>query len=218
VENTTYNLHLGILKTLSQVFADILSIPSDTPQGTEAFPVVLEQVSTAEFDDLLYWVYKTQWTPPPHPERVLLNLLKLSQRWIIDAGTAYAARLGFRVYVILAKAKEAMEVERRKVAAVPPSVPAFPSWNVKCESHARCRSTWKDVWMKKIAKEILHPTQALQFEVGVLVELIERTEFPGMSTGCKEEMVGIIRDVGLYNTLVIDKAAEDIINYYKSLE
>lgn len=43
---------------------------------------------TRNFD--LNMSYYSRWTPPPHPEKAYINLLKLCQLWQIDEGTAFA--------------------------------------------------------------------------------------------------------------------------------
>jgi hypothetical protein len=60
VENTVYNVHRSILAQKSTVFKDMFALP-DTPhpQGSdETNPIILEDVTCQEFDDLLEWIYK----------------------------------------------------------------------------------------------------------------------------------------------------------------
>ncbi|KAG6822533.1 hypothetical protein H0H92_013504 [Tricholoma furcatifolium] len=62
VEGTLYKIHLGLLKSLSDTFFDIFTIPAaaDSTEGkTEEDPVILQSITRAEFDDFLHWVYKT---------------------------------------------------------------------------------------------------------------------------------------------------------------
>ncbi|KAF8880145.1 hypothetical protein BD779DRAFT_1423961, partial [Infundibulicybe gibba] len=59
-------------------------------EGTEDHPVILEQVTKQEFNDFLVWVYKINWAPPPYEEHVLVNTLKLAQRWQIEGATSFS--------------------------------------------------------------------------------------------------------------------------------
>jgi hypothetical protein len=59
-----YRIHLSILKQLSPVFRDILTIPAESTcgsntEGSESNPIVLPQVTEEEFDDFLLWIYRT---------------------------------------------------------------------------------------------------------------------------------------------------------------
>lgn len=125
--------------------------------------------------------------------------------------------VGFCPYTILAKAKEVMEMEQKKISAVPPSVPMFPAWNVDCNSHQRCRSVWRDVWVRTVWRELLHPTSPMRFDCQEIIDLVNKTEFPEMTQGCKEEMVGIIQDVGLQGSQIVDEAVEAIVSCFKGL-
>lgn len=63
-----YQLHLSMFTQLSTVFNDIFSIPEGPPgasqkevqgrQGTVANPIILEHITSLEFNDFLFWVYR----------------------------------------------------------------------------------------------------------------------------------------------------------------
>jgi len=115
------------------------------------------------------------WNPPPLPERLLTNILRLSNHWEITEGQEYAIlflgqqvlhpahrlevsrmyeievwvkpafealvrmelrhvsmedvnRIGFTMYVILAKAHKAIDNRRKLIAAVPPAMSFLESF------------------------------------------------------------------------------------------
>ena len=119
--------------------------------------------------------------------------------------------MGFRVYVILAKAKEAMERERKLTSAYPP--PMTESW--ECEKHDKCRTVWKEIWWKKVARQLLHPTKPLLFHE--TVGYISGIEHSGMTPSCKTMMLEKVTTSGFKDEMIVDGATEAVIMYHKSL-
>jgi hypothetical protein len=55
-------VHLGILKRFSPVFSEICGIPPTTGtniEGAEVYPIFPQDVTTEEFSNLLFWIYRT---------------------------------------------------------------------------------------------------------------------------------------------------------------
>ncbi|KAJ7023663.1 hypothetical protein C8F04DRAFT_876358, partial [Mycena alexandri] len=92
-----YKLHRSLLLKGSEVMAALFTIPdgkaSDDPnrEGTEHYPLYLEGITTEEFDDFLGgFLYRYRPIPEADKERIFMNLLKLSDKWIVEAGKTYA--------------------------------------------------------------------------------------------------------------------------------
>ncbi|KAJ7732234.1 hypothetical protein DFH07DRAFT_686055, partial [Mycena maculata] len=99
VERVIYHIHLTQLIRLSDVMNDIFGIPDGKlatdplREGSELYPLYLEGVEKQEWEDFLAWVYRAEFVPVKsdvHRERLYLSLLKLSARWEISSGVAYA--------------------------------------------------------------------------------------------------------------------------------
>jgi hypothetical protein len=62
VQNTLYKVHGGLLRQKSPTFKAMFSMPTGeiaTAEGlTAERPIFLEQITSEEFSDLLYWIYK----------------------------------------------------------------------------------------------------------------------------------------------------------------
>ncbi|KAH7919742.1 hypothetical protein BV22DRAFT_998470, partial [Leucogyrophana mollusca] len=164
-----YNIHRSMMIQKSKVFADMFTLPTENikdVQGThEENPIVLHgDITSVMFDDLLDWIYKIDWHPmitPSYPERFLVNILKLSTMWDIQSEN-HERMIGFKTYIILAKAKEFVEHERKLIASIPPPM-AFVQ-PLECQQHNDCRAAWRELWWKKVAKAMLHPTVPMLLE------------------------------------------------------
>jgi hypothetical protein len=110
--------------------------------------------------------------------------------------------INIRLYSIFAKAKEVIEMQRKLIAACPPSLPKdtqdFPTaW---CASHGTCAKVWADTWWKVVVRTLLHPLNPL--EVNTIVDFLKSIEHHGMSASCKEDMLRKLESDGSpFNTL-----------------
>ena len=133
---------------------------------------------------------------------------------LVNLGDADQQRLGQKVYSILAKARERLERERKLVAAMPPPMSIAESW--ECHSHDQCRTVWKDVWWRVIAREILHPTKPLAFSEAP--DFIARTDFRGMTPSCKQDMVVEVREHGFRGEVgILNGCVDAVLAYHQSL-
>jgi len=93
VETTFYNLHRSFLAMKSPVWKDMFSMPvgvqSDVEGVTEKNPIVIPQVTVAEFNELLSFIYHDWHPPPERPER-LVALLRLGNLFQIDDAKEFA--------------------------------------------------------------------------------------------------------------------------------
>ncbi len=110
--------------------------------------------------------------------------------------------INVRIYCIIAKAKEAMERQRKIIAAYPPSLPkdSHDFQTAWCASHVTCGKVWTDTWWRVVARSILHPLDPL--DLNKVVDFLKTVDHRGMSTNCKEDMLNWLqRDGSRFNTL-----------------
>ncbi|KAJ7171623.1 hypothetical protein C8R43DRAFT_944225 [Mycena crocata] len=100
VKNTMYNIHLSHLTRLSVAMNAVLTIPNPKPpndperEGTELYPLFLEGVEVQEFNDFLFFLYRTEWEPViEDKERICMSVLKLADLWIIKAARTFAINI-----------------------------------------------------------------------------------------------------------------------------
>ncbi|KAJ7707182.1 hypothetical protein B0H16DRAFT_1481646 [Mycena metata] len=99
-DTTIYKIHVTMLKTLSSVIGDILTIPDGkekndpTREGTLRFPLWLPGTNASEFEDFLRWLYRAAWEGfgdnLEERHRIFTHLLKLADMWQIKAARVYA--------------------------------------------------------------------------------------------------------------------------------
>jgi hypothetical protein len=106
-----------------------------------------------------------------------------------------------------------MEHERKLTSAYPPPMTFNRSW--ECEKHDKCRTVWREIWWKKVAKQLLHPTKPLLFHE--TIGYISGIEYPGLTPSCKTTMLEKVMTRGFKDERIIDGATEAVIMYHKSL-
>lgn len=203
------------------------------------------------------------WAPPPHAEKMLVNILKLSKKLIIQSGIEYATyflnelklpparrlelsrifsihewvhsaieglvameltdllaaeeqQIGFETYTILSRTKAHIDRERKLIAQVPPPMKFLESFD--CTDHQMCKAVWKDVWWKKVGKQIVHPMNPLALHQ--VPAFVAKTDFPGMYEGCKEEMEIIVRQHHGFQieAEIIQGAVDAVVAFHRNLE
>ncbi|KAJ7094252.1 hypothetical protein C8R43DRAFT_964550 [Mycena crocata] len=109
VDGVLYKVHRSLLTAASAALDDILDIPDgkkeDDPdrEGTEKYPLYFEGITKTEFEDLLGgFLYHHEWQTikdVADKERIYINLLKLSHKWQMTAGRAYAIKNLSEIYL-----------------------------------------------------------------------------------------------------------------------
>ncbi|KAG1719092.1 uncharacterized protein EDB91DRAFT_1065902 [Suillus paluster] len=67
----------------------------------------------------------------------------------------------FKVYEIIAWAKEVIEQEHWALATYPPLLLISTSFSCSTCLHSQCKEAWSGFWWKKVACMILHPINPL---------------------------------------------------------
>jgi hypothetical protein len=151
-----------------------------------------------------------QWIAPAIREIMPLSLASTTD--------TEAAQMGFKVYTIIARAKEVMERERRALAAYPPSLLVSPSFSCSSRLHSQCKEAWSGFWWKKVARAILHPMNPLPLTQ--ILQLVIEAPLPnGMNIACKQAMVDAM--IELEGLEVEERIIEGVIRavtlYFNSL-
>ncbi|KAF8145502.1 hypothetical protein K438DRAFT_1991792 [Mycena galopus ATCC 62051] len=273
VDNSTiYKIHLSLLTKLSSIMNSILTIPDGkapddpTREGTLMYPLFLPGTKAEEFNDFLFWIYRTEWESldsQNERERICTHLLKLSHLWDIAVGKSYAISvletmnlspirrlelagmftitdwvqpavasiinnklrnltdddvraIGWKVYSILAKAKEKLEEETRRTAFVPPRMAVDPSW--ECTTHASCLAIWPKLWVDRIGRSLLHADAPMKLhEIRGKVLKDETFKHAQLSKSCRCDIVLICTGITFAEESIIIACTEAIVNYHKSL-
>ncbi|TDL14640.1 hypothetical protein BD410DRAFT_809567 [Rickenella mellea] len=145
-----------------------------------------------------------QWIGPAFRELVKIPLTYLSAE--------DEAMIGWRTYQVLAKLREALEVERKRAAFAPPPIQT-PSF--MCNDHTKCVQAWKEEWWKKVGKKMLHPdwTKAMSFR-DASAEML-KLELTDMLPDCRKKVKASIEGSGGFQieddmiNLVIEKLVEE---------
>ncbi|KAG1798267.1 uncharacterized protein HD556DRAFT_1440607 [Suillus plorans] len=127
-----------------------------------------------------------------------------------------ATQMEFKVYTIIARAKEVMERECRALAAYPPSLLVSPSFSCSARSHSQCKEAWSGFWWKKVARAILHPTNPLPLAQTLILE----APLPnGMNAACRQAMVDVMIELdGLeVEERIIEGVIRAVTLYFSSL-
>ena len=105
---------------------------------------------------LAKWYEIQDWVAPAVQELLRTPLNSLSNDDL--------DQINMRIYCIIAKAKEAMERQRKILAACPPALPkdSFNFQTAWCASHGTCEKVWAETWWKVVAHSILHPLDPLE--------------------------------------------------------
>lgn len=106
-----------------------------------------------------------------------------------DLSNSELDQISARLYCIIAKAKEAMERQRKIIAAFPPSLPkdSHDFQTAWCASHTTCSKVWADTWWRVVARSILHPLDPL--DLNTIVDFLKSIDHRGMSIDCKGDMI-----------------------------
>ncbi|KAG6835623.1 hypothetical protein H0H93_016423 [Arthromyces matolae] len=121
--------------------------------------------------------------------------------------------MGLKAMVTVAKAREMFEGEMKQLTYSPPPVPYSTSQEY-CPSHDTCISTWQDIWIRKISRELIHPTNPLRLEH--LISCIRTTQHPGMTLTCKEAAVDSLagRPIFQCKVQIMAQAVQAICSYH----
>ncbi|KAG1741684.1 hypothetical protein EDB19DRAFT_1907907 [Suillus lakei] len=135
-----------------------------------------------------------QWIAPAIHEIIPMSL--------VNTTDTEAAQMGFKVYTIIARAKEVIERERWALAAYPPSL----------------LEAWSGFWWKKVARAILHPTNPLPL-TQTLQLIIEAPLPDGMNVACRQAMIDAMIELdGLeVEERIIEGVIRAVTSYFSSL-
>ncbi|KAI6139225.1 hypothetical protein BKA82DRAFT_165938, partial [Pisolithus tinctorius] len=191
-------LHKGVLFVHSPTLEDIFTLPSgiENDGADEDHPIGLPGISGDEFGHFVSWLYHVSGSVP-HEQNLpsLVAILKVSRLWQINNNEDNALVLGVRVYSIIARAREVMEMEHRTVAAVPPGLSLPPSPACNSSQHARCKDVWARFWWQKVARQLLHPYSPLA--LSSLVDYVTQQANPdGLNVECKGSFINQVVESG----------------------
>ncbi|KAI0697420.1 hypothetical protein C8T65DRAFT_743210 [Cerioporus squamosus] len=96
------------------------------------------------------------------------------------------ASIGYPVYALITKVKEAIDRERRVLAHLPPELNTH---DPTCANNARCAMIWRETWWMKIGRRLLDPDPKVELTFAAGPDAVRNVEWTGMTAGCREKMV-----------------------------
>lgn len=94
--------------------------------------------------------------------------------------------LGFRLYDVLATAKEAIEAERKRLVRLPPYPPSFDNAPF-CNQHEICEKVWITRWFLKVVPRINSAINPIY--LNTIPDVLEELKHQGMKDGCKKFVI-----------------------------
>jgi hypothetical protein len=148
-------------------------------------------------------------------EWVLPAVKMILRRKISDFTEQDIARVGLKVYTLLVKGRECIDIEIRRTANVEPEMETDPSW--KCTNHELCLKTWKRIWWNIIGRKMLHPDYPMT-TAEILYE-IQQLKVKGLTIQCRDDMARHIyrEEITFFDARVVPAVADAIIAYHRSL-
>ncbi|KAJ6626522.1 hypothetical protein B0H10DRAFT_2211119 [Mycena sp. CBHHK59/15] len=93
--------------------------------------------------------------------------------------------IGLKVYSILVRGMERMEIEIKRTANVEPRMVVDP--DCQCQNHGACIAAWKRLWWDKIGRKLLHPDKPMKTDT-IIGEVI-RFAHKDLNERCRDDMV-----------------------------
>ena len=137
---------------------------------------------------------------------------------LADISVSEAECLGLQVYMIIAKAHERIEVERKSIGAVAPGLSLAPSTACSVTKHSTCKDIWAQVWWNKVAYRILHPTNPLHLSA-VFDHVTGLSDPQGLNPQCKVKFLEQVVETGTLGVedQVVEAAITAVQAYFDSL-
>ncbi|KAG2356761.1 hypothetical protein BDR07DRAFT_1491510 [Suillus spraguei] len=134
----------------------------------------------------------------PIPQWIAPAICEIISQSLTNTTDTKAAQMGFKVYTIIARAKEVMDCSTRL--------------------HSRCKEAWSGFWWKKVARAILYPTNPLSL-TQTLQFIIEAQLPDGMNVERKQAMVNVMIELdGLeVEEKIIEGVIRAVTSYFNSL-
>jgi hypothetical protein len=139
---------------------------------------------------------------------------EIFQGKLADLNDLDLARMGVKVYSIIAKGMERLHIEIKRTANVEPPMTLDPDW--QCTKHNMCVATWKRLWWDRIGRKLLQPDTPIK-TTEILAE-VKRLSNKDLNEKCRLDMVRDIEHAVVFvDQRVIAGVVTSIIEYHKNL-
>lgn len=132
---------------------------------------------------------------------VTASTLSLLKQPLKDWSAEDLSRIPLQVYSLIAKAREAITIQRNLFACRPPSFPNSIH-SSKCQwspnTIQACTTAWNDGWWKVVAKALVHPLTPLS--IGDIPEHVPKKPFLGVSVECYDKIITYLRSSNAIHT------------------
>lgn len=111
-------------------------------------------------------------------------VLELLNTRLQDLRRSEILQIGFDSFIILAKAKEALEERRLTLADKAPAMGFIERYG--CHNHDRCKHAWRQFWRASIGRKLLSSNNPLQYHniMNALRTAESKSEWPSDIAGC----------------------------------
>ncbi|KAJ6477788.1 hypothetical protein C8R45DRAFT_1102070 [Mycena sanguinolenta] len=139
---------------------------------------------------------------------------EIFRKKLVDLSDLDIARIGAKVYSILAKGMERMDIEMRRTANVEPPMTTDPDWT--CTKHTVCIATWKRLWWDKIGRKLLHPDNPIK--TAQILDEVKKLAHKDLNDQCRMDMVRAIEHTIVFvDERVVAGVAASIVAYHQTL-
>ncbi|KAF9491139.1 hypothetical protein BDN71DRAFT_1498205 [Pleurotus eryngii] len=206
------DLH-GVLKSEMEAFLDWQTHLAWTPvtMGEDKLVALLKISDMWQIHGATKWaMHHIEQLGLSAPRMMQLGLKFHIKKWVADSMSTLLSTplhnyelldlemIGLPVVYVLIRTQSAVIRERKRLATYPP--PLDDAYNI-CTNHNMCCRVWRDVWLKTIARSIIHPRDEIPLKE--CTGLIERTVFPGMLEHCKVAAITKIILCGNFNAEMV---------------
>ncbi|KAJ7165970.1 hypothetical protein C8R46DRAFT_1275372 [Mycena filopes] len=124
--------------------------------------------------------------------------------------------LGLKVYSIIVRGMERLEIEIRRTANVAPKMTSAGESDYACSNHNVCATTWKRLWWDKIGRKLLHPDAPIQCDK--ILEEVRKVSHKDLNPVCRLDMVTEIETkIEFVDKRIVSGVAHAIIAHHKAL-
>ena len=113
------------------------------------------------------------------------------------------------LYMLIAKAKESIALERRRVGNFPPFPKDFDNGPF-CDQHSQCKKVWTEKWFFIISRQIHQITEPLA--LSHIPVALDKIDYRGMNPDCQKSILDWLKEGGAFQLQKEEQLIQGAIN------